>query len=203
MIEDNNLYSPEFINRLKSGNREAFTQLVEETSSKIYNLALRMLEKEQDAEDVLQETYIKALRNISSFEGRSSVLTWLYRIATNEALMIMRKHKTSGTVVDIDKDDDEDGEGLQIVDWCCLPESEMMSKETQIKLQEAANLLSPLLKAVFLLRDVERLSGQETALILGINEDAVKTRLVRARLKLRERLTGYFSERIKMEVANE
>lgn len=203
MIDTLNMDSLEFIDRLKSGDRDAFVQLVEETSGKIYNLALRMLEREQDAEDVLQETYIKAMKNIMGFEGRSSVITWLYRIATNEALMILRKQKSAGSLVDIDQDDEGEGESLQIVDWCCLPESEMLSKETQIRLRNAANQLSPTLKTVFLLRDVERLSGQETARILGINEAAVKTRLVRARLKLRENLSSYFGERLKLEASNE
>lgn len=201
MIEDKD-FSPEFVDRLTAGDRAAFAELVEKTSTRIYGLALRMLSNEQDAEDVLQETYLKAYKAIPGFEKRSSLTTWLYRIAANEALMMIRKKKPLQQSVDLD-DDNDDGETLpEIVDWRFLPEKELASTETRRMLQEAVDRLSTALRIVFLLRDVQGLSVKETAEILGINENVVKTRLVRARLKLRDDLSGYFRERMVSEVQN-
>jgi len=185
-----------FVDLLISGDRQAFSELIEQTSAKIYALGMRVLGNEQDAEDMLQETYLKALKALPNFEKRSSINTWLFRIATNEALMLLRKKKTGFSLVDIDQSDEEDEAPFEILDWCCLPEQEMVSAETRTMLNKAADQLSPALRIVFQLRDVDGFSGQETAEILGINEDAVKTRLVRARLKLREELSAYFRERM-------
>ncbi len=197
---DEKEFSTVLIDRLTTGDRAAFAELVEKTSNKVYGLALRMLNNEQDAEDVLQETYIKAYRALPEFERRSSITTWLYRIAANEALMVIRKRKPMAQSVEID-DDDEEVESLpEIVDWRNLPENELLSTETRKVLQDEIDRLSEPLRMVFVLRDVEGFSGKETAEILGIQENAVKTRLVRARLKLRDGLSGYFRERMGTEV---
>lgn len=190
-------FTPELLEQLKAGDRQAFSELVERTSGKIYSLGLKMLGNEQDAEDMLQETYIKAYKALPGFENRSSVSTWLFRIAANEALMILRKRKNALPAFDIDAEADDDAQPVEIVDWCCLPESELASTETKNELNNAITKLSPALRMVFLLRDMEGFSGAETAGILGINEDAVKTRLVRARLRLREELSVYFKERLR------
>jgi RNA polymerase sigma-70 factor, ECF subfamily len=182
---------------LKAGDRAAFAALVERYSPQIYRAALKILGDPQDAEDVLQETFIKALRALPSFEGRSSLSTWLYRIAVNEALMLVRKRKPDTVSIDTDKEDSEgQAEPVEIVDWCCLPEGDLMSAETRQALDLAARQLTPALRAVFVLRDIEGLSVRETAEALGITEVAVKTRLLRARLKLREELSVYFAERL-------
>jgi len=196
MIEPQAQPAEPSIERLKKQDREAFAQLVEFASAPIYRLALRMLNDEQDAEDVLQETFIKAYQALPAFEGRSSLKTWLFRIATNEALMLLRKRKPQQAVMEIDREDEAVEEPKEIVDWCCIPEPELMTLETRKKLEEAASHLSEGLRAVFLLRDVEGLSGEETAAILNVSVDVVKTRLLRARLKLREELSVYFGERL-------
>ena len=196
MIEPQTQSAEPSIELLKKQDREAFAQLVDLTSAPIYRLALRMLNDEQDAEDVLQETFIKAYQALPGFEGRSSLKTWLFRIATNEALMLLRKRKPQQSVMEIDREDEEVEEPKEIVDWCCIPEPELMTLETRKKLEEAASHLSEGLRAVFLLRDVEGLSGEETAAILNVSVDVVKTRLLRARLKLREELSVYFGERL-------
>jgi len=196
MIESQSQPTEPSIELLKKQDREAFAQLVDYASAPIYRLALRMLNDEQDAEDVLQETFIKAYQALPGFEGRSSLKTWMFRIATNEALMLLRKRKPQQDVMEIDREDEAVEEPKEIVDWCCVPEPELMSVETRKKLEEAASHLSPGLRAVFLLRDVEGLSGEETALILNVSVDVVKTRLLRARLKLREELSVYFGERL-------
>lgn len=180
---------------LRAQDREAFAGMVEETSPQLYLLLLRILNDEQDAEDILQETYIKAFAALPAFEGRSSLKTWLFRIATNEALMLIRKRKPQIQLVEID-DDDELDSPKELVDWCCIPEPELMNTETRKKLDEAIQHLSVGLRTAFLLRDVQGLSGEETASIMGISVDNVKTRLLRARLKLREELSVYFGERL-------
>lgn len=184
------------IDALKAGDRSAFAKLVERYSPQVYRLALKILNDPQDAEDVLQEAFIKALRALPSFEGRSSLSTWLYRIAVNEALMMVRKRKPDHVSIDMEREDAEgDLEPVEIVDWCCLPEGDLMSAESRKFLDQAIQRLTPALRTVFLLRDVEGLSVRETAEALGVTEAAVKTRLLRARLKLREELSVYFAER--------
>ncbi len=182
---------------LRAGDRSEFARLVEAYSGVIYRLGLKMLGSEQDAEDVLQETFIKALRHLQNFDGRSKLSTWLYRIATNEALMLLRRRKQD--VVSIEEPFEDVGEPqapMQIVDWCCMPEEELMSAEVRAYLDQAIDDLSPALRVVFLLREIEGLSTQETAEVLNLSETAVKTRLSRARLQLREHLSGYFGEKL-------
>jgi RNA polymerase sigma-70 factor (ECF subfamily) len=183
---------------LRSGDRAEFARLVENTSTQIYRLGLKMLADSDDAEDMLQETYLKAMRALPGFEGRSSLATWLYRIAVNEALMILRKRRPMVAVEDENLDEEEGlADPVQIVDFSYMPESEMMVGEAKRFLDSAIQKLSPGLRAVFLLRDVEGLSIKETADALNLTEMNVKTRLLRARLKLREDLSSYFGERIK------
>lgn len=183
------------LSKLKTGDKAEFARLVETYSAKIYHLALKMLNDEQDAEDILQETFIKASRAFTSFESRSSLATWLYRIAVNEALMLMRKHKPDSISTDTDVET-EDGqmEPIQIVDWCCLPEQELLSDETREILALAIEKLPKSLLTVFTLRDLNGLSIRETAGALNLTETAVKTRLLRARLRLRSELSSYFLE---------
>ena len=180
---------------LRDGDKAEFALLVEEYSPMIYRLGLKMLNNPQDAEDILQETFIKAYKHISKFDGRSSVSTWLYRIATNEALMSLRKKRPNTISFDMPSTyESEPQEPLQIVDWCCLPEEEYLSAEGRLRLDEAAGRLPESLRIVFVLRDIEGLSTRETAEVLDISEMAVKTRLSRARLRLREDLSKYYGQ---------
>jgi RNA polymerase sigma-70 factor (ECF subfamily) len=180
---------------LRDGDKAEFALLVEEYSPMIYRLGLKMLNNPQDAEDILQETFIKAYKHISKFDGRSSVSTWLYRIATNEALMSLRKKRPNTVSFDMPSAyESEPQEPLQIVDWCCLPEEEYLSAEGRLRLDEAAGRLPESLRIVFILRDIEGLSTRETAEVLDISEMAVKTRLSRARLRLREDLSKYYGQ---------
>lgn len=183
---------------LRRGDRTEFARLVENFSPMIYRLGLKMLADPQDAEDILQETFIKAYKHLKDFDGRSSLSTWLYRIATNEALMLLRRKRPEDISFDQPLPvEDEPQEPLQIVDWCCLPEDEFMSAETREQLDAAIEKLPPGLRLVFLLRDVAGLSTREAAEVLNLSEMAVKTRLSRARLRLREELTDYFGMKLK------
>jgi RNA polymerase sigma-70 factor, ECF subfamily len=186
---------------LKAGDREAFARLVDETSGHVYRVALQILGDEQDAEDVLQETYIKAYRFLPDFEGRSSLTTWLYRIAVNEALMLVRKRKPQTVSVEENNsfDAEAESEGMQIVDFCCLPEGELLSGESRRFLDQAIQNLPETLRVVFVMRDIEGLSIQDTAETLGLSESNVKTRLLRARLRLRQELSVYFGGKVQEE----
>jgi RNA polymerase sigma-70 factor (ECF subfamily) len=195
--------SPEIsLEALQDGDRAEFARLVDAYSTKIYRLALKMLGDEQDAEDVLQNTFMKALQSIKKFEGRSSLSTWLYRIGVNEALMLLRKQKpTVQVAMDYEDDEDEIQHPTQFTDWCCLPEDELLSDEARHNLDQAIRHLPEKLQVVFLLRDIEGLSIRETSEALDLTETAVKTRLLRARLNLREQLSTYYGERLEKEQA--
>ena len=182
---------------LRTGDRGEFARLVETYSPMIYRLGLKMLDNPQDVEDMLQETFIKTYRHLKDFDGRSNLSTWLYRIATNEALMALRRKRPD--TISFDEplaEEAEPQEPLQIVDWCCMPEEELMSAEGRAYLDKAVESLPTSLRVVFLLRDIEGLSTRETAEVLNLSEMAVKTRLSRARLQLRETLSTYYSERL-------
>ena len=188
---------------LIAGDRAEFARLVDAYSSPIYRLGLRMLGTPQDAEDVLQNTFLNVLTHLSTFEGRSSLSTWIYRIAANEALMLIRKKKPE---VNIERsegaqagDNAEDLLPTQFIDWSALPENELLSGESQKYLDSAIQTLPESMRIVFVLRDVEGLSIKETADALNLTETNVKTRLLRARMLLREQLSTYYGERIARE----
>ena len=182
---------------LRRRDKQAFAEMVEQNSNNIYRLGLKMTGNPQDAEDVLQETFIKAYNHLDRFKGRSKISTWLYRIAVNEALMLLRKRKDGQTSLDQGVQMD-DGTIIpkQIIDWCCLPEKELMRDEVIDHIEEAVKKLSDANRAAFLLRDVEGLSTREAAEALDISESALKVRLMRSRMQLREDLTGFFAQKI-------
>jgi RNA polymerase sigma-70 factor (ECF subfamily) len=194
MIEGQNQFSLE---ALRNGDRTEFARLVDGYYTPIYRLALKMLANEQDAEDVLQITFLKAFQHVREFEGRSSLSTWLYRIAANEALMLLRR-KHPEVSMDAEREDAEGETPMpeQFIDWSYLPEQELVSTEAKKQLDRAIQKLPEKLRLVFLLRDIEGLSIKETGETLNLTETAVKTRLLRARLQLRELLSTYFSERL-------
>ena len=185
---------------LIAGDRAEFARLVDTYSSPIYRLGLRMLGTPQDAEDVLQNTFLSALNHLPKFEGRSSLSTWLYRIAANEALMLIRRKKPEINLDDAqDSENDENLLPTQFVDWSALPEDELLSGEGKKALDSAIQSLPESMRIVFVLRDVEGLSIKETADALNLTETNVKTRLLRARMFLREQLSTYYGERIARE----
>jgi len=185
---------------LQAGDRAEFARLVDVYSTPIYRLALKMLGNVQDAEDVLQATFLKAFQHLPGFEGRSSLSTWLYRIAANEALMQLRRKRPAFSLDDEPADSDgEPQQPVEFADWGALPEKELLSGEAKKQLDRAIQSLPEKLRIVFLLRDVEGLSIKETSEALNLTETAVKTRLLRARLYLREQLSIYFGERMAEE----
>ncbi len=178
----------------KEGNAEAFTVLMTQYERNIFRLALNITSNKEDAEDVLQESFLKAYTNLGRFQGNSRFYTWLVRIAVNESLMKLRKRR-SDRQVSLDEKLETEDDGLlprEIVDWGDNPEQRYAKTEWQEILAEATQDLEPAFRTVFTLRDVEQLSTEETAEALGLSVPAVKSRLLRARLKLRQRLNKYF-----------
>jgi RNA polymerase sigma-70 factor (ECF subfamily) len=186
------------IEALRRGDRGEFARLVDAFSGPLYRLALKMLGNASDAEDALQNTFLKAFQHVDTFEGRSSLSTWLYRIASNEALMMLRKRRPEINFADstVEEEDERNYDPVQFTDWCCLPEEEYLSAEARKAMDRAVEHLPETLRIVFVLRDIEDLSIQETSQVLGLSETAVKTRLLRARLRLREELSSYYGDRL-------
>ncbi len=169
--------------------------LFEAYADTVYRLALGILRDPQLAEDVVQDTFLSAMTHLDQFEGRSSYHTWLYRIAYNFSLSQLRKRVNLPLPEEDLTRDDEIQPSLpkELVEWNWTPEKLLANQEARFQLEEAIQKLSPTLRAVFLLRDVEGLSTEDTAESLGLSDGAVKVRLHRARLDLREQLAEYFA----------
>jgi RNA polymerase sigma-70 factor, ECF subfamily len=182
----------ELVTRAKGGDGEAFAELVERNEAKIYGLCLKMLGNTEDAEDCLQEVFIKAFKALAGFRQEAQFSTWLYRIAYNECLMRIRKRRVE--TVPIDRPVELRGGVIdrEFADWTNDPRANVMNDELNEVLVQHVNQLDPDNRIVFLLRDVHGLSTNDTAEALGLTVAAVKSRLHRARLFLREKLTDYF-----------
>ena len=185
----------QLISKAKAGGRSALSELVSNYSERIYNLALRMLRNKEDAEDILQETFLTVIEKLNTFDGRSVFFTWIYRIATNASLMKLRKKKLVYTEYPDNPDFENSTKNTAFVDWSQDPLLNVQNKEVKKILDDAINELADIYRMVFILRDIEHLSIKETSKILEISEENVKIRLRRARLFLREKLSNYFSER--------
>jgi RNA polymerase sigma-70 factor (ECF subfamily) len=182
--------------RAQAGDSEAFGELVSRYQNKIYRLAKHITQNDEDAEDVLQEAFLKAYEHLGGFQGNSKFYTWIVRIAVNEALMKLRKRKSDRTVpLDEPVDTGEEMVNREIAVWEDNPEQRYSHEEMQQILNEAVQDLKPDFRTVFALRDIEELSTEETAEALGISIPAVKSRLLRARLALREKLTRKFKRK--------
>ncbi len=187
------------VEKAKAGDLAAFEKLMGRYDRRVYSLALRILRHEQDAEDVTQQTFLSVVENLSSFRGESSFATWLMRIATYAALKVIRKRKGLDTVSLEEATEEKDGYDKvphpeYIADWRDSPEKLVARNEARELLENALEKLDEKHRVVFLLRDVEGLSVQETAEALGLSVANVKVRLLRARLQLREILTQEFGD---------
>ena len=173
----------------KRGDRAAFTELVNRYARKIFRLARHITKNDQDAEDVLQETFLKAYSRLEQFHGDSKFYTWLVRIGVNESLMKIRRRK-DGKFVALDQEL-ETGEGTLVKQLRAdveNPEEHYSREEIRQALSGAIDSLAEAYKTVFVLRDVNGLSTEETAEALELSVSAVKSRLLRARLQLRDKL---------------
>lgn len=179
----------------KQGDVGAFEQLVKRYDRNVFRIAQHITQNREDAEDVVQDAFLKAYENLDQFQGNSKFYTWLVRIAVNESLMKLRRRKTSKTVsMDEDVETEEGSMPREFADWSPNPEQQYGQSELGDILRKTIQGLPTSFRTVFVLRDVEGLSTEETAEMLNLSIPAVKSRLLRARLQLRERLNKYFKK---------
>ncbi len=176
----------------KAGDVTAFEELVNRYEPKIFHLAQNITQNREDAEDVMQDAFLKSFEHLGDFHGDSRFYTWLVRITVNEALMKLRKRRPNQVSLDEPVETDDDLIPREVEDWGPTPEQRYAQAELNEILTEVINELDPTFRVVFLLRDVEELSTEETAELLGLSVPAVKSRLLRARLKLRQKLNKFF-----------
>jgi len=175
----------------KSGDRQALAQLVKNNEQTVYNFSFKICRNRDKAEHIMQETFFSMIKSLHQFDGNSKISTWLYRIVSNHCLMLARKDK-SKTFISIDNDD-ELYEDKYTADWSSIPNQNVENTELKKILDESIDKLSPEYRIVFLLRDVEGLSTEETAELTELTVPAVKSRLHRARAFLRKELNEAFS----------
>ena len=180
---------------IRRGDQRAVRKLVDSHSPRLYNLALRILRNSQDAEDAVQETFITALDKLDQFDGRAEFATWLYRIGVNTSLMALRKKRSRHRKEEsIEVPQFEDIRSRELMDWAADPAHELLDAEMRETMEAAIDKLPAKYRVVFVLRDLEGLSIEETSQTLGLSAANVKVRLMRARLFLREALSQYFHE---------
>ncbi|MGA7855237.1 MAG: sigma-70 family RNA polymerase sigma factor [Candidatus Acidiferrales bacterium] len=178
----------------KAGDISAFETLVGRYERKIFRLAQNITQNREDAEDVMQESFLKSYQHLGEFQGNSRFYTWLVRIAVNQALMKLRKRRPNQVSLDEEIDTGEDTMPREVEDWGPSPEDRYEQSELGRILTTTIAELDPPFRIVFQLRDIEELSTEETAEALGLSIPAVKSRLLRARLKLRQKLNRYFRQ---------
>jgi RNA polymerase sigma-70 factor, ECF subfamily len=183
---------PVLVAAAQAGDIVAFETLMGRYERKILRLAQNITQNREDAEDVMQEAFLKAYEHLSGFQGNSRFYTWLVRIAVNQALMKLRKRRPNQVSIDEEVNTGEDLIPREIEDWGPSPEDRYKQTELSDILSEVIADLEPSFRIVFQLRDIEELSTEETAEALGLSVPAVKSRLLRARLKLRQKLNKYF-----------
>ncbi len=186
----------EFVSKLRQGDRGAFRKLVETYQDKVYNLGLKILWNREDAEDVLQETFLKVVDKIDSFREESDIGTWIYRIATNAALMKLRERRRQrGHLADLAEVDNHDIKPTRLAPDAPNPFDELLQKESREILEKAIDALPDIYRVVFVLKDIENLSTDEIAQILGLTHEAIYSRLKRARMQLREAVLAAYKEK--------
>jgi RNA polymerase sigma-70 factor (ECF subfamily) len=180
----------------QAGDTLAFDELVKRYRDKVYRLSFKILRHEDDAAEALQDAFLSAFRGLKNFKVESTFSTWLYRIATNASLMKYRKRRDHHVSLEQSQSANVDAEPLQVPDWSQQPVRDLLDSETRSVLQEGVDRLPEELRTVFILRDVEGLSNAEVADVMELSVAAVKSRLHRARLQLRDRLNRYFGDRL-------
>ena len=182
---------------LQNGNLDAYDKLAEIYQKKVYGLSFHLTRNQMDAQDVTQEVLLTLFRKINMFQGKSAFSSWVYRIAVNASYMKLRSKKKEPNVSIDELMPSFNSAGFQqekIQDWSENTESLLFTKETRYVINKAVDLLPEKEKVVFLLRDVEGLSSEKAGEILDLTVPAVKSRLHRARLFLRKKLSNYFEE---------
>ena len=185
------------VSAAKGGDVSAFEELVNRYERKIFRLTMNITRNREDAEDAMQDAFMKAYSHLDRFQEESRFYTWLVRIAANEALMRLRKRRPNQVSLDEPIESEDNFIPQQIEDWGPSPEQRFAQTEMRDILRNVIEELTPDFRVVFVLRDVEGLSTEDTAEAVGISEAAVKSRLLRARLKLRQKLDRHFRKGVK------
>jgi len=196
-IQHQELTDAELVKLAQQGDNRAFDELVKRYENKVYRLAFKILRHEDDAGEALQDAFMSAYRGIKNFKSDSTFSTWLYRVATNAALMKYRKRRDGHISLEQSQSYDEDADRLEIPDWSALPDEDLLTGELDEILAEGLSRLPDELREVFVMRDIEELSNSDVAERLQLTVPAVKSRLHRARLQLRDRLNRYFQDRMR------
>jgi RNA polymerase sigma-70 factor (ECF subfamily) len=185
----------DLVHATKNGEVAAFEQLVKRYDRKLLRIAQSITHNREDSQDAVQEAFLKAYQNLSAFREDSKFSTWLFRITVNQSLMKLRKQRSTREA-SLDDDFQAEGEVLpkEVTDWAPNPEQLYWASELRDILSKCLEELSPILRMVFVLRDIEGLTIDQTVEVLNVSQTAVKARLLRARLQLREGLTKYFSQ---------
>jgi RNA polymerase sigma-70 factor (ECF subfamily) len=186
----------DLVRQAQGGDTRAFDELVRRYQDKVYRLSFKILRHEEDAAEALQDAFLSAYRGIGKFKAESTFSTWLYRIATNASLMKYRKRRDHHISLEQSQAPGEDAETLQIPDWSDHPLDNLLDRETRQVMEEGVQKLPEELRTVFVLRDIEELSNAEVSQILDLSVAAVKSRLHRARIALRDRLNRYFADKM-------
>jgi len=185
----------DLVHASKNGDVAAFEQLVKRYDRKLLRIAQSITHNREDSQDAVQEAFLKAYQNLAEFREDSQFSTWLIRITVNQSLMKLRKQRTIKEVsLDEDFQAEEDKFPLEVTDWAPNPEQLYSASELRDILIKTMQQLRPILRTVFVLRDIEGLSIHQTAVVLNQSHAAVKARLWRARLQLREALNKYFTK---------
>ncbi|NOT34930.1 MAG: sigma-70 family RNA polymerase sigma factor [Candidatus Eisenbacteria bacterium] len=186
----------ELVQHAQQGETRAFDELVRRYQDRVYRLTAKILRNDEDAAEALQDAFLSAFKGLKNFKAESTFSTWLYRIATNAALMKIRRRREGHVSYEQSQSREEGAEPLAIADWSAQPLEELLDSETRAVMQEGVDQLSPELRTVFVMRDVEGLSNTEVAEALELTVPAVKSRLHRARIHLRDRLHRYFADKL-------
>jgi len=186
----------ELVRLAQGGENRAFDELVRRYQDKVYRLSYKILRHEDDAAEALQDAFLSAYRGLKNFKAESTFSTWLYRVATNASLMKYRKRRDNHISLDQSQSQNDEAEPMQLPDWSALPLDELLTAETREVMAESIERLPDELRKVFVLRDIEGLSNAGVGDLLGLSVAAVKSRLHRARIALRERLNRYFADKL-------
>jgi RNA polymerase sigma-70 factor (ECF subfamily) len=185
----------DLVHASKNGDVAAFEELVKRYDRKLLRIAQSVTHNREDSQDAVQEAFLKAYQHLAEFRGDSQFSTWLIRITLNQSLMKLRKQRRTREVsLDEDFGTDEDVLPQEVIDWAPNAEELYSVSELRNILLKTIEELRPILRAVFVLQDLEGLSTEQTAEVLNLSQSAVKSRLWRARLELRERLNKYFGK---------
>ncbi|MBK7369046.1 MAG: sigma-70 family RNA polymerase sigma factor [Candidatus Eisenbacteria bacterium] len=186
----------DLVTRAQAGDTRAFDELVRRYQDKVFRLTFKILRHDEDAAEATQDAFLSAFRGLKNFKAESTFSTWMYRIGTNAALMKYRRRRDGHVSYEQSQSANPDAEPMAIADWATQPLDELLDSETREILSREVEKLPANEREVFMLRDIMEQSNEQVARELGLTVAAVKSRLHRARVHLRDRVNRYFREKL-------